>query len=260
IPLNFTLTVISHSLVFIPMTITEDYVLGSYVLIIEGNSVISNSLAGLLCERGYVANTANSGAKGYSYAALRLPKLILLSTKLPDSDGFSVCRKFQATPSLAKIPVIFLGQSNCLTDFLASFNAGGVDYICFPYPPAEVLARVCIHLTKQLQKLELDDYDYDYDYAACNLNDDEVLVRAARQYFVKHLSDNPSLEQLDGALEVDAKHLARAFKRQTATTFKKFFGCERIRISQHLLAETTFSVAEIAEKAGFSRASNFATA
>src|SRR5690606_17517148 len=55
-----------------------------------------------------------------------------------------------------------------------------------------------------------------------------------------------------------AKHLSRAFEKPT--TCNKFSSHERIGISQHFLSETTHSVAYIAEKVGFSRASNFATA
>ena len=74
------------------------------------------------------------------FAAEDPPELILLDIRLPDMDGFEVCRRLREDPRTGRIPVIFVSGLDEVVDKVKGFAAGGVDYITKPYQGEEVLA------------------------------------------------------------------------------------------------------------------------
>lgn len=106
-----------------------------------------------LSEEGYKVRSATTGAMAIRAAHSPSTDLILLDIKLPDLDGYEVCRKLKSDGRTADIPVIFLSALNETSNKVQGLGAGGVDYISKPFQVQEVLARVAIHLTiRRLQK------------------------------------------------------------------------------------------------------------
>ncbi|VXD14534.1 EAL domain-containing protein [Planktothrix paucivesiculata] len=106
-----------------------------------------------LSEEGYKVRSATTGAMAIRAAHSPSTDLILLDIKLPDLDGYEVCRKLKSDGRTADIPVIFLSALNETSNKVQGLAAGGVDYISKPFQVQEVLARVAIHLTiRRLQK------------------------------------------------------------------------------------------------------------
>ena len=106
-----------------------------------------------LSEEGYKVRSATTGAMAIRAAQSPSTELILLDIKLPDLDGYEVCRKLKSDERTADIPVIFLSALNETFNKVQGLAAGGVDYISKPFQVQEVLARVAIHLTiRRLQK------------------------------------------------------------------------------------------------------------
>jgi len=95
----------------------------------------------------YRVLAADSGEKALEMAASKpSPDLILLDIRMPKMDGFEVCRRLKADPSLADIPVIFLTASNLVEDETKGLELGAVDFITKPFNHHVVLARVKTHL------------------------------------------------------------------------------------------------------------------
>src|SRR5262245_10945272 len=65
---------------------------------------------------------------------------------MPDMDGYEVCERFKANEKTRDVPVIFISAAGGVLDKVKAFDAGGVDFVSKPYEPAEVLARVRLHL------------------------------------------------------------------------------------------------------------------
>lgn len=106
-----------------------------------------------LSEEGYKVRSATTGAMALRAAQSPSTELILLDIKLPDIDGYEVCRQLKSDERTANIPVIFLSALNETLNKVQGLAAGGVDYISKPFQVEEVLARVETHLTIQrLQK------------------------------------------------------------------------------------------------------------
>ncbi|MEG4351275.1 EAL domain-containing protein [Microcoleus sp. LAD1_D5] len=109
---------------------------------------------------GYKVRSAITGAMAIRAAQLPSTELILLDIKLPDIDGYEVCKQLKSDPRTADIPIIFLSALNETYNKVQGLAAGGVDYIAKPFQLEEVLARVETHLTigrlqQRLQKQNL---------------------------------------------------------------------------------------------------------
>lgn len=96
---------------------------------------------------GYKVRSAITGAMALRAAQSPSTELILLDIKLPDIDGYEVCRQLKSDERTADIPIIFLSALNETFNKVKGLAAGGVDYIAKPFQVEEVLARVETHLT-----------------------------------------------------------------------------------------------------------------
>ena len=103
--------------------------------------VVDDSLANLqfltdiLEDRGYLVRPASNGVLALETVAARLPDLILLDVKMPDMDGFEVCRHLKSDEQSRQVPVIFISALGETTEKVEGFKAGGVDYITKPFRP-----------------------------------------------------------------------------------------------------------------------------
>src|SRR4029077_6635967 len=67
------------------------------------------------------------------------PDLILLDLMLPGVDGFTICRELRA---FSTVPVIMITARVEEIDRLLGLEIGADDYVCKPFHPREVVARV----------------------------------------------------------------------------------------------------------------------
>jgi DNA-binding response OmpR family regulator len=116
------------------------------ILIVDDTPANLQVLSGLLKERGYKVRPAPSGKLALQAARNTPPDLVLLDVKMPDMDGFEVCRQLKADARLREIPVIFISALSDTLDKIQAFGAGGVDYVTKPFQIEEVEARVRTHL------------------------------------------------------------------------------------------------------------------
>ena len=95
-------------------------------------------------------DVAYGGGEALDKARASRPDLILLDVIMPDEDGFAVCEKLRADPSLADVPVIMLTS---LPDVFSPTSEArkpqAEDYLEKPVRPAELLRRVSKFLSKE---------------------------------------------------------------------------------------------------------------
>ena len=63
-----------------------------------------------LKKAGYRVMTAETGEEALKLIS-RKPDLVLLDLRLPDIDGYEICRRIKADPNYKEIPVIFFTAS-----------------------------------------------------------------------------------------------------------------------------------------------------
>src|SRR4029453_19083790 len=71
---------------------------------------------------------------------------ILLDVRMRGLDGYETCRRLKANEATRAIPVIFLTALSDTFEKVRAFASGAVDYLTKPFEPAELLARVGVHL------------------------------------------------------------------------------------------------------------------
>jgi two-component system, sensor histidine kinase and response regulator len=125
------------------------------ILIVDDTPANLELLAGMLKERGYRVRPVPSGQLALNAAHAEPPELILLDIRMPGMDGFEVCRRLKADPSLKDIPVLFISAATDIKDKMEAFTAGGLDYISKPFQVEEVHARVMTHLQLRRQQRAL---------------------------------------------------------------------------------------------------------
>jgi len=105
---------------------------------------------------GFRVLYAGSGARALKQLEQRVPDIILLDIKMPGMDGIETCRLIKQRPELKNIPTIFITGADELSQKLAAFGAGAVDFVTKPILPEEVEARVRTHLSIRELQAELE--------------------------------------------------------------------------------------------------------
>jgi PAS domain S-box-containing protein len=123
------------------------------LLVVDDDLFLRQAMDAFLTREGYEVRCAPNGQTALLFAGKDPPDLILLDIRLPDMDGFQVCRRLKGDPQTSNIPVIFISGLDDVSDKVKGFEAGGVDYITKSFQRGELLARVETHLAlRRLQK------------------------------------------------------------------------------------------------------------
>jgi len=109
------------------------------VLIAEDEPKIARLLADYLVQAGHEATVVGEGDRVLAAVAVARPALLLLDIMLPGRDGLAILRELRRDSAL---PVIMLTARVEEIDRLLGLELGADDYICKPYSPREVVARV----------------------------------------------------------------------------------------------------------------------
>ncbi len=122
---------------------------GTDILVVDDTPADLQLLTQLLSQTGYRPRHALTASMALQSVVMQLPDLLVLDVKLPDLDGYSLCRQIQQAIAPKTVPIIFISALDQPLDKVKAFEAGAVDYIPKPYEASEVLARIELHLTNQ---------------------------------------------------------------------------------------------------------------
>lgn len=114
----------------------------SRVLLIDDEFAITKALSVRLRAAGYEVVSAPNGRSGVSAVHRHRPDAVLLDIRMPDIDGFEVCRLIRSTPEIAATPVIFVSANVQDEARLAARDAGGDAFLSKPVDSAEVIAAL----------------------------------------------------------------------------------------------------------------------
>lgn len=113
------------------------------ILHIEDDEANRYAVKRILEKSGFDVHDAHSGEEGLKEASSIMPDLIILDIKLPDIDGFEVCRRIKADPALQAIPVLQTSASFVNSEHKVTGLESGADgYLAQPIEASVLVATV----------------------------------------------------------------------------------------------------------------------
>ena len=113
--------------------------LPAHILVVEDDAKIADMLCNYLHMHGYTTAICADGLRAVEMVRATPPALVLLDLMLPGQDGLAVCTQVRA---FSAVPIIMLTARVDEIDRLLGLETGADDYVCKPFSPREVVARV----------------------------------------------------------------------------------------------------------------------
>lgn len=120
------------------------------VLVVEDDPKIARLLIDYLAASALPSYAVDNGLLAVQEVRRVRPALILLDLMLPGQDGIAVCR---AVRGFSDVPIIMLTARVDEVDRLLGLEIGADDYVCKPFSPREVVARVKAQLRRAQGRL-----------------------------------------------------------------------------------------------------------
>ena len=109
------------------------------ILIVEDEPKIADLMKQYLEQSGFKTACLTHGDQVIASVKANPPALMLLDIMLPGADGIEVCREVR---KFSNLPIIMVTAKVDEVDRLIGLEIGADDYICKPFSPREVVARV----------------------------------------------------------------------------------------------------------------------
>jgi two-component system response regulator BaeR len=119
----------------------------AHIFIVEDDLKIAALLRDYLLSADYLVSHEVNGRLALEQVKSARPDLILLDLMLPELDGISICREVR---KFSQLPIIMLTARVEEVDRLLGLETGADDYVCKPFSPREVVARVKVHLRRSM--------------------------------------------------------------------------------------------------------------
>jgi len=110
-----------------------------HIFVVEDEPKISGLLRDYLIQEGFTVTCLDRGDEVVSKVKGEQPALILLDIMMPGKDGTQICREIR---KFSNIPILMLTAKVEEIDRIIGLELGADDYICKPFSPREVIARV----------------------------------------------------------------------------------------------------------------------
>ena len=117
------------------------------VLIVEDEPRLASLLNDYLQSSGYKTEILSDGTQIIPAVKANMPSLLLLDIMLPGKDGMEICKEIR---QFSAVPIIMLTARVEEVARLLGLELGADDYICKPFSPREVVARVKAVLRRSL--------------------------------------------------------------------------------------------------------------
>jgi two-component system response regulator BaeR len=185
--------------------------MGERVLIVEDEAKLAGLLRDYLAQDGFEASVLHRGDEVEPWVSTHDVDLVLLDLMLPGKNGLEVCKALRASSGVAIIMVTARVEE---IDRLLGLELGADDYICKPFSPREVVARVkaVLRRAKRGERpaeagVKLDEAGYRATIGGTDLN-----LTAVEFQLLKVLADHPgriyTREQLMDAMYRDERVVA----------------------------------------------------
>jgi two-component system response regulator BaeR len=115
------------------------------LLIVEDEPDLASLIADYALASGYQTEIIGNGQQALAHIQKKAPSLIVLDLMLPGIDGIQLCR---AVREFSPVPIIMVTAKVEEIDRLLGLEIGADDYLCKPFSPRELMARIKVVLRR----------------------------------------------------------------------------------------------------------------
>ena len=110
-----------------------------HILVVEDDAKIADMLTNYLHMHGFETTVCSNGLDAVPLVRAMAPALVVLDLMLPGQDGIAVCEQLRV---FSTVPIIMVTARVDEIDRLLGLDTGADDYVCKPFSPREVVARI----------------------------------------------------------------------------------------------------------------------
>jgi two-component system, OmpR family, response regulator BaeR len=160
------------------------------IVIVEDEVATAEILADYLRLENYNTHLLTDGLAVVSWVREHKPALILLDLMLPGKGGLDICKEVR---SFSSVPIIMTTARVEEIDRLLGLELGADDYICKPYSPREVVARVKTVLRRSGNQATIQEAGLLLDESCyrATLNGHDLQLTAAEFRLLSYLTAHP---------------------------------------------------------------------
>lgn len=138
------------------------------IVVVEDEQKIARLLADYLEREGFNVTVQTDGTNAVGVIQEINPAFVILDLMLPGKDGLTICREVR---QFSSVPIMMLTAKIDEIDKLLGLELGADDYVCKPFSPREVVARVRTILRRVQQPASAPkENELAYRYIALNLD------------------------------------------------------------------------------------------
>ncbi|MBK8025326.1 MAG: response regulator [Chloroflexi bacterium] len=123
----------------------------SRILIVEDDHDLAEMLDAYFRVQNYDVMTAAWGQDALKLSREHTFNLIMLDIRLPDINGYDICRELRRDRRTQDVPIIFLTEKRDRVDKLHGLELGVVDYVTKPFDIQELRLRVRNAINRAVQ-------------------------------------------------------------------------------------------------------------
>jgi two-component system response regulator BaeR len=178
------------------------------VLIVEDEENLAKIIQDYLDRDNITSKIISDGNDVVEYVRNNQIDVILLDIMLPNKNGSSICKEIR---QFSQVAIIMTTARVDEIDRIIGLEIGADDYVCKPYSPRELVARVKVHLrkkniasTKHSPYFQLND-----DYLTASINDKSIELTYVEYKLLKILHNAKgrifNRDQLMNAIYTDGR-------------------------------------------------------
>ena len=111
----------------------------AHILVVDDDQETRSLLERYLRLQGFCASVANDGNEMHACLATANISLVVLDVMLPGISGLALCRSLR---NGSNIPIVLLTALKEDVDRIIGLELGADDYLCKPFNPRELVARI----------------------------------------------------------------------------------------------------------------------
>jgi two-component system response regulator BaeR len=115
------------------------------ILIVEDEADLAALIADYAQASGFQSEIIANGTQALARLRVQVPQLIVLDLMLPGLDGLQLCREVR---QFSQVPIIMVTAKVEEIDRLLGLEIGADDYLCKPFSPRELMARIKVILRR----------------------------------------------------------------------------------------------------------------